>query len=203
MKAVMTVKDPEAFQLLADDTRRRMIHLLRAKERTVAQIAEELGLTPQAIYHHVRKMKDAGLIEVAREERVDHFIETYYRAAAEVFQISHGESTDRKMEEQQALDALQNLIKLGMATKADASVASKVVELEKKMADLECSMDCEERIEALPDVDFFGRQALVKYAGFLQMTDEDFSEYLSLFRELRDTLKSGSGEGTRPRKKGK
>jgi DNA-binding transcriptional ArsR family regulator len=201
MKAVMTVKDPEAFQLLADDTRRRMIHLLRAKERTVAQIAEELGLTPQAIYHHVRKMKDAGLIEVAREERVDHFIETYYRAAAEVFQISHGESTDRKMEEQQALDALQNLVKLGLASKADHAIASKVVELEKKMADLECSMDCEEKIEALPNVDFFGRQALLKYAGFLMMTDGDFDDYLKLFRELRDTLRSGSEGEPRPKRK--
>ena len=91
MKAFKLIKDPEAFQLLADETRRRVIYLLRAKEMTVSQIAAELNLTPQAIYHHIRKMRDAGLVEVAREERVDHFIETYYRATAEMFNLSHGE----------------------------------------------------------------------------------------------------------------
>lgn len=202
MKAIMMVKDPEAFQLLADDTRRRMIHLLRAKERTVAQIAEELGLTPQAIYHHVRKMKDAGLIEIAKEERVDHFIETYYRAAAEVFQISHGESSDKKMAEQHALDALTNLVKMGMAAKADKAVASRVVELEKRMSGLECDSECETKIESLSNVDFFTKQTLVKYAGFLKMGDAEFEEYLDLFRELRQTLRSASGEGRRARNKG-
>ena len=81
MKAFKLIKDPNAFQLLGDETRRRIIYLLRAKEMTVSQIAGELNLTPQAIYHHIRKLRDAGMVEVAREERVDHYIETYYRAA--------------------------------------------------------------------------------------------------------------------------
>src|SRR5438445_112154 len=91
MKAFKMIKDPEAFRLLADETRRRIIYLLRAKEMTVSQIAAELNLTPQAIYHHIRKLRDSDLVEVAREERVDHFIETYYRATAEMFNLSHGE----------------------------------------------------------------------------------------------------------------
>ena len=67
MKSFKVIKDPDAFQLLADETRRRVIYLLRAKEMTVAQIAEELKLTPQAIYHHIRKLKDAEMVEVARD----------------------------------------------------------------------------------------------------------------------------------------
>jgi DNA-binding transcriptional ArsR family regulator len=201
MKAVMLVKDPEAFQLLADDTRRRMIHLLRVKERTVSQIAEEIGLTPQAIYHHVRKLKDAGLIEVAREERVDHFIETYYRAAAEVFHMSHGEGTNRKMEEQQTFEALQHLSKLGIEVKADVAVAARVVDIKKKMSDLGCGSECEEKIESMQDVDFFGKQALLEYAGYLMMTDEKFEEHLRLFRQLRKTLKSGIQNEGRARAK--
>ena len=45
---------------MADDTRRRVVYLLRAKEMTVGQIHHELQLTPQAIYHHIRKLLDAG-----------------------------------------------------------------------------------------------------------------------------------------------
>lgn len=189
MRAVMIVKDPEAFQLLADDTRRRMIHLLRAKERTVAQIAEELGLTPQAIYHHVRKMKEAGLVEVAREERVDHFIETYYRAAAEVFHMSHGEGGFTKIEEQSVLEALQNLSKIGIEARSDPATAAKILALQSRMKALGCSHECEEKIINLEDVDFFGKQALLEYAGYLSMNDDDFDEYLKLYKQIRDLLK--------------
>src|SRR5438034_896562 len=90
-----------------DDTRRRVVYLLRAKEMTVGQIHHELQLTPQAIYHHIRKLLDAGLVEVAKEERVGHFIETYYRATAEVFEFIHGEGGSEKYGEQRTRDAPQ------------------------------------------------------------------------------------------------
>lgn len=86
MKSVKVFKDPGAFKILADETRRKIIYLLRVKERTVSQIAEELGKTPQVIYHHIRKLLDADMVEVAKEVRIDHFIETYYQATAEVFE---------------------------------------------------------------------------------------------------------------------
>lgn len=86
MKKVKVFKDPRAFKILSVETRRKIIHLLRVKERTVSQIAEDLGKTPQVIYHHIRKLLDADMVEVAKEVRIDHFIETYYRATAEVFE---------------------------------------------------------------------------------------------------------------------
>ncbi|MFO7618288.1 MAG: ArsR family transcriptional regulator [Thermoplasmata archaeon] len=45
MQTVKMITDPEAFQLLADETRRKMIYLLRVKDMTVSQIAEQMGLT--------------------------------------------------------------------------------------------------------------------------------------------------------------
>src|SRR5439155_197835 len=66
-KAFKLITDPDAFQLLGDETRRRIIYLLRAKEMTVSQIAGELNLTPQAIYHHIRKLMDAGMVEDVHE----------------------------------------------------------------------------------------------------------------------------------------
>ena len=50
LKSFMVIKDPEAVELLGDATRRRIIYLLRVRERTISQIAEELRITPQAIY---------------------------------------------------------------------------------------------------------------------------------------------------------
>ena len=56
MKAFKVIKDPDAIELLGDETRRRVIYLLRARELTISQMAEELGLTPPAIYHHIKKL---------------------------------------------------------------------------------------------------------------------------------------------------
>jgi DNA-binding transcriptional ArsR family regulator len=67
MKAIKVVDDPEKFKLLADDTRRRIVFLLRAKEMTVSQIASTLEVTPQAIYHHIKKLQKADLVKVTRE----------------------------------------------------------------------------------------------------------------------------------------
>src|SRR2546427_9476379 len=118
MKAFKVIDDPEAFQLLADETRRRVVYLLRAKEMTVSQIAAELNLTPQAIYHHIRKLKDAAMVDIAREERVDHFIETYYRASAEVFHLAHGQSKSSAVMEKNTAEALKVLPRLGFPVAA-------------------------------------------------------------------------------------
>src|SRR6266567_3992666 len=69
MKPVKMITDPVAMELLGDDTRRRIIYLLRARELTISQIAEELRMTPQAIYHHIKKLLPVEMVEVTREER--------------------------------------------------------------------------------------------------------------------------------------
>src|SRR5260370_38864260 len=99
------------MDLMNDGTRRKIIDLLRAKEMAVIQIAEQLEKTPQAIYHHIGKMLDTGLIEVAKEERIGHFIETYYRATAEFFMFTNGEEKDEEggsLEEARTREGIQN-----------------------------------------------------------------------------------------------
>jgi len=201
VKAIKVIRDPEAFQVMADDTRRRLIHLLRAKEMTVSQIAEELHLTTQAIYHHIRKLKDHDLIEIAREERVDHFIETYYRASAEVFHLSLGEGKSRQIEEQQALEALQNLSKIGVAVKVDTASASKLVSIQNKMHSIGDKQEWTEKVSDLEDVDFFGKQLLLEYAGYLSMSDAEFKEYCELHKEIRHLLRSKLVSPTAEKKK--
>lgn len=190
MKAFKTIRKPEAFQLLADETRRRIVYLLRAKEMTVSQIAAELNLTPQAIYHHIRKMRDADLVEVAREERVDHFIETYYRATAEVFNLSHGEGQSQAMAEAKTQEAIQGLAKAGFSVRLDPEAISRIVELEKRMAVLGEKDGWNDKIAGLEDVEFFVRQEMAHYAQLLTMGEKDFAEYIDLIREHRKLVQS-------------
>jgi DNA-binding transcriptional ArsR family regulator len=190
MKAFKLITDPQAFQLLGDETRRRIIYLLRAKEMTVSQIAGELNLTPQAIYHHIRKLRDAGMVEVAREERVDHFIETYYRASAEIFNMSHGQGSSQGYAEEKAAESIKALSKIGLKVREDPTAAARLVELEKRMEQIGEEGKWSETIASLPDVDFFVKQGVGHLAKLLTMSDKDFAEYLNLIKEERKLLRS-------------
>jgi DNA-binding transcriptional ArsR family regulator len=201
MKGLKVLSDPNSFQLLADETRRRVIYLLRAKEMTVSQIASDLNLTPQAIYHHIRKMKEADMVEVAREERIDHFIETYYRATAEVFQFSHGEHKQMVRIEEQTKEALGALSKLGFNVEVSDELAKKLIGLGNKMASLTCKQKYVDQAGALEDVDFFAKQGAAEWAELLGMSDKEFEEYCSIHHEMRSVLKSALRTPTKRAKK--
>ena len=114
VKPIKTIKDPEAFQLLGDETRRKIVFLLRVKEMTVSQIAAELNITPQAVYHHIKKLQKVDMVEVAREERIGHLIESYYRATAETFTCSFGKTPrSREFAREQVTTVLNAMKKLG------------------------------------------------------------------------------------------
>src|SRR5207249_11715076 len=164
---------------MADDTRRRVVYLLRAKEMTVGQIHHELQLTPQAIYHHIRKLLDAGLVEVAKEERVGHFIETYYRATAEVFEFIHGEGGSEKYGEQRTRDALQAMNQHGINAHVDDEMITRMVKIGKQKDEIALTPEMEERIQALGGVDYVGKKELGDNSNLLVMSAKKPRECLN------------------------
>ena len=191
MRTLKVFKDAKAFELAADRTRRRIIHLLRARELSVSLIADELKMTPQAIYHHIRKMLDAGLIEVAKEERVDHFIETYYQATAELFEFTYGETSDQKYKEARTKEALQALTRIGLTIPIDEETIAKYAKLSGKMksAYMLCSSELADKISELEDLDHFTKQDAIEIASSVCMNDKQFEELQTLQREARELLK--------------
>jgi len=196
MRTLKVFKDAKSFELAADPTRRRIIHLLRARELAVSQIADELKMTPQAIYHHVRKMLDAGLIEVAKEERVDHFIETYYRATAELFEFSYGETSDQKFQEARTKEALQALTRIGLTVPMDEETITKYAKLAGKIntAYTLCSSELADKISQLEDIDHFCKQDAIEIASYICMNDKQFDDFQTLQREARALLRAKLAE---------
>ncbi|HIH02230.1 TPA: helix-turn-helix domain-containing protein [Thermoplasmata archaeon] len=190
MKAVKTIKDPEAFEILADQTRRKIIYLLKVKEMTVSQIASEIGLTAQAIYHHIRKMKKVGVVEVAREERVGHFIETYYRSAAEMFHLSCGETKGKKVNEELVRNALDGLAKIGLTSEADEKSVKEIAALLEDIEKCCGATKWTDKVEEMDEVGFFVKQSMLEFAHMIAEDDKDFEEHIRRKRELRKLLKS-------------
>ncbi|NJD98701.1 ArsR family transcriptional regulator [Thermococcus sp. LS1] len=88
MAKVKVITDPEVIKLMLEDTRRKILQLLRNKEMTISQLSEILGKTPQTIYHHIEKLKEAGLVEVKRTEMKGNLVEKYYGRTADAFYIN-------------------------------------------------------------------------------------------------------------------
>ena len=62
----------KGFKLLEDETRRKIVFMLRDESLNVKEIAKRLQLTPQNIYHHVNKLQDEEIIQLNYEQRNGH-----------------------------------------------------------------------------------------------------------------------------------
>lgn len=54
----------DAFQTLADPTRRRIVEALRCGERQVGDIVEEAGIHQSGVSRHLRILHEAGFVSV-------------------------------------------------------------------------------------------------------------------------------------------
>ena len=172
--------------------------LLRVKEMTVSQIAAELNITPQAVYHHIKRLQKADIVKVAREERIDHIIESYYQTTAETFFFSFGEtSRGAQVAVEHMKTALNALKKLGFTIKFNKGDLSKLVQIEIELKELSGSDMFEDAIAELDDVDFLTKQAVKDYAETLSTSNDKFLKQQRLKKDFRDLLLSlRNGQGS-------
>ena len=83
---------PLAFEALAEANRRRILDLLRERERPVGELVEALGVSQPAVSKHLRVLRQAGLVEARPDaqrrlyrirpqplKEVDSWLEPYRR----------------------------------------------------------------------------------------------------------------------------
>jgi DNA-binding transcriptional ArsR family regulator len=99
---IKIIKDPEVAKLLADDTRRRILHMLRHKEMSPADLAKALDKNFSSIQHHLNQLIGAGLVAQTREEKVRNMIQPYYHATAHRFIISYSLSESLQKDDEYA-----------------------------------------------------------------------------------------------------
>jgi len=198
MKAFIVIREHEAFQLLADETRRKILYLLRVKDMNVNQLAAELGLTSQAVYHHIRKLLKGKMVEVTKEERVGHLIESYYRATAEDFLLSTGKIKaksvrDKAMVKEQITAVVKAYRKFGLDVKYDDNSISKLVDLWVGLQE-DCGTcmnpELQDKIWSSDELSLLEKTMAAELSSILLMTDEEFGRNEKNRRELRTFLRS-------------
>ena len=191
MKPFRTITDPQAFKLMADKTRRKIVFLLRAKEMTVSQIAHELNITPQTVYHHIKKLIKGEMVEVTREVRVDHLIESYYQATAEVFHFTIGKTSGgKKLLKVETEAALKALTAMGFKLKYNQEIISQLVEMLIEQKDCCGKKEIEDAVSKLDNLDFLTKQDVQEYASILSMSDEELAKRNEIRKKFNELLKS-------------
>jgi DNA-binding transcriptional ArsR family regulator len=84
------------FEVLAEPTRRRILDLLRERERSVGELVDRLTISQPGVSKHLRVLREAGLVEVRTDAQrrwyglraeplteVDAWLEPYRRLWAD------------------------------------------------------------------------------------------------------------------------
>ena len=69
---------PDAWALLGDPLRRRIVELLAAEQLCTCHLVDELGVKQPTVSHHLRVLRDAGVVDAEPRGRF-----TYYRLRPE------------------------------------------------------------------------------------------------------------------------
>lgn len=63
----MRSTEPSVFELLAEPNRRRILDLLRERERAAGELLEHLQLAQPTVSKHLKLLREAGLVAVRQE----------------------------------------------------------------------------------------------------------------------------------------
>ena len=72
------------FEAVSEPTRRAMLDLLAAGERSVGELVDRFDVTQPAISHHLRILREAGLVKTRRAGR-----QRFYRLQARPLRQIH------------------------------------------------------------------------------------------------------------------
>ncbi|MFW5946124.1 MAG: ArsR/SmtB family transcription factor [Candidatus Natronoplasma sp.] len=78
-------EDSETLKVGLESTRKQILELLKVKDMTISQASEALGKDQSTVYRHIKKLEEAGFIEVKGERKKHHIPERIYGRTADVF----------------------------------------------------------------------------------------------------------------------
>ncbi|MFH7334089.1 ArsR/SmtB family transcription factor [Streptomyces sp. KHY 26] len=78
----MRVSTPEQHKALGHPLRQRLLFSLARQSATTSQLAAALGVAKGSVGHHLKILREAGLVRVVESRRVRGGVEQYYQRTA-------------------------------------------------------------------------------------------------------------------------
>ncbi len=209
-------KAVEAVRALNDESRRQILHALRARTMSTSEICEFLGrqgsskeVKPQTVRYHLKMLEQSGLIRqdgFAPAGNGDtHIMQKLWRATAESIFIATGSMEDLPerppKDIEQSLDLVKTLRILGF----EISNYEEMVKLAEQYVErdnlLKKGRDRAKKILNKADqIDPALYMILLKILSIITLDNTDYSRYLELDREIIERFRKAfqTGRGANP-----
>lgn len=114
----MSLKSHKQIAAYLHRTRMDILDVLGSSPATITQIASKLGVHPANLTRHVRRLVEAGLIELDHTRDTGRNLEKYYRSVADTFDVSP-EAEDLEAPHKVALDFARSDLSAAIAQLPD------------------------------------------------------------------------------------
>lgn len=206
-----------AYKVLSDESRRQILHALRARQMSTSELIEFLSkqdpekeIKPQTVRYHIKELEKCGLVEQDGYEPTgngdSHIMQKLWRATAENVFIATGDMDglpDRSESDlDRTLDIVGTMRELGLVLKNEQEMKEIAEAMTKRdkiyMKGLEFAKEnLREICELDPKLYVLFRRIL----SVVRLEEKDYIEYWEINRKITDVLREAfeRGKGKNPR----
>ncbi len=178
MKEVEIVDDPEKIKIIIEDTRTKILRLLRFRDMTISELASILNKDVSTIFRHIKKLESAGFVKVTGERRIHNVPEKIYgRTAKTIFLAPESYVKDdaiKKMNKKRVEILADTLRSLGYEVKDVDALFDILIHLD------ELTIKDMERLEK--DVDWGILRKLALLLVLLKIEEEDIKRVREIIK---------------------
>jgi len=214
---VLTGEDAiDAYKVLSDESRRQILHALRARRMSTSELVEFLSeqdpekeIKPQTVRYHIKELVKCGLVEQDGYEPTgngdSHIMQKLWRATAENVFIATGDMDELPEPEgvdlNKTLDIVGTMRALGFQLKDEHETITVAEDFTKRdriyLKGLEFAKETLRQVSELdPKLYMMFRRIL----SVVRLNDADYEDYWELSRKTTDTLREAfkRGRGKNP-----
>jgi len=206
----------EAYKVLSDESRRQILHALRARRMSTTELIEFLSkqdpekvVKPQTVRYHIKELEKCGLVEQDGYEPTgngdSHIMQKIWRATAENVFIATGDMDElpeyADTDFDRTLDIVGIMKELGFVLKNEQEMKNVAEDMTKRdrirLRGLQLAKEtlCEIR-ELDPKLYMLFRSVL----SAVRLEEKDYIDYWELSRKITDILREAyeRGKGKNP-----
>ncbi|MFW9788639.1 MAG: helix-turn-helix domain-containing protein [Candidatus Thorarchaeota archaeon] len=201
----------DAYKVLSDESRRQILHALRARRMSTTELIEFLSkqdpekkIKPQTVRYHIKELVKCGLVEQDGYEPTgngdSHIMQKLWRATAENVFIATGDmdgvSDPEESDLDRTLDIIGTMRDLGLVLKNEKemkAIAASMTQRDKiYLKGLELAKEnLREICELDPKLYVIFRRVL----SVVRLDDQDYLDYWELSRRITDVLREAYKRG--------
>ncbi|TET10829.1 MAG: ArsR family transcriptional regulator [Candidatus Thorarchaeota archaeon] len=206
----------DAYKVLSDESRREILHALRARRMSTSELVEFLSkkdpkkkIKPQTVRYHIKELEKCRLVEQDGYEPTgngdSHIMQKLWRATAENVFIAtcdmDGLLEREERDLDKTLDILSTMRDLGLQLKNEQEMKSIAEDFtERDRIYLRGLALAKETLRQIPEIDPKLYVMFRRILSVVRLDDKDYLDYWELSRRFTDVMREAfkRGKGKNP-----